>query len=700
MFGKKRKQKNDAPAAEITAPQVKVKKKGGMSQIFHESVFESVLDILRNNEQFVIMSDGKPLYVAMALDVANIGGLDKKSKRDEAKGTIIESINSGRFKTYITEECLDQNILIIIPEPATLLAMDEFSLLTTAKYELCTIDEKGDIVLTGVPVTYESVIDMIDADGHVSQLLSNSDDEEEDYEDDAVLDDEPVSDDSESSIVEDEDDEIPDVEDSGVNDDIESDTDELEDNSSSFEKVSVPVNEPVPDFDVPQEMDSYDTDMESEVEPESEDIVPGAMTDEAVVRRFYASDLGLEVVTDPFDVQFIKNNVFVPFDTNRPECWLNNHLNEMSRDANVQMERLREMNLFKMRERYFKLMAMQCDRIQQELDINDSSTQYGMLYQSIKEERENQIANMNAAVAKQKNVLNENWKETLRQVGMAAARQAQNQYKERYQRQYEDQLFNIENGVKASIEAEFTDDVNELNRKRREEAAAMLDLSITETLDEISDMYMGCLKEEQEAYEQLQQNMREFVDNNRKNDIARAQAISDELRNSTEIENLISAQEQKIKLIQDEYAAKKEELTSELNRMRDETEARIKSYQADADRDIKRVESEKSELKKQYDQLLERYQNLDKDKDRQYAQRLAEKDDEITAWKSRNDHSEEVHKRNWIVAIFIMAIITVAVASVGFIGGTMVKTSRQTNQLVSDYQDALSDSQVNDLEEE
>lgn len=700
MFGKKRKQKNDAPAAEITAPQVKVKKKGGMSQIFRESVFESVLEILKNNEQFVTMSDGKPLYVAMALDVVNIGGLDKKSKKDEAKGMIIESINSGHFKTYITEECLDQNILIIIPEPATLLAMDEFSLLTTAKYELCTIDEKGDIVLTGVPVTYEIILDLVNSDGHVTQLLSNSDDEEEYEEDDAVLDDEPVSDDSESSIVEDEDgdDEIPDVNDSDVDDDIDSDAEELEDSSSNF--GTIPVDESVSDFDIPQETVSYETNMESEVEQESEDIVPGSMTDEAVVRRFYASDLGLEVVTDPFDIQFIKNNDFIPFDTNRPESWLNNHLNEMSRDANVQMERLREMNLFKMRERYFKLMAMQCDRIQQDLDINDSSTQYGMLYQTIKDERENQIANMNAAVAKQKNVLNENWKETLRQVGMAAARQAQNQYKERYQRQYEDQLFNIENGIKASIEAEYTDDVNELNRRRREEAAAMLDLSITETLDEISDMYMGCLKEEQEVYEQLRQNMREFVDNNRKNDIARAQAISDELRNSTEIENLMAAQEQKIKLIQDEYAAKKEELTSELNRMRNETEARIKSYQADADRDIKRVESEKSELKKQYEQLLERYQNLDKDKDRQYAQRLAEKDDEITAWKSRNDHSEEVHKRNWIVAIFIMAIITVAVASVGFISGTMVKTSRQTNQLVSDYQDALSDSQLDELEDE
>lgn len=345
-------------------------------------------------------------------------------------------------------------------------------------------------------------------------------------------------------------------------------------------------------------------------------------------------------------------------------------------------------------------MAMQCDRIQQELDINDEGTQYGALYLSMQQEHNAQLANMEALVAKRKDVLNNNWKETLRQVGMAAAREAQNQYRERYQRQYEDQMYAIENGVKASIDAEYTDDQKELQRRREEEAAAMLDLAITEVLDEISDMYMGCLKEEQACYEQLQQNMREFVDNNRKADIARSQALSDELRNSTEIQKLMAEQEQKIKTLQEEYSAKKSDLTAELERMRKETDSRIQTYQADADRQVQRVEAEKEELKKQYNQLLERYQNLDKDKDAQYAQRLAEKDDEISAWKSRNDHTEAVHKRNWVVAIFIMAIITVAVGAIGVIGGTMIKTSRQTDALVSEYQDALDRQNANDAQSE
>ena len=91
---------------------------------------------------------------------------------------------------------------------------------------------------------------------------------------------------------------------------------------------------------------------------------------------------------------------------------------------------------------------------------------------------------------------------------------------------------------------------------------------------------------------------------------------------------------------------------------------------------------------------------MDKDKDAQYAQRLAEKDDEISAWKSRNDHTEAVHKRNWVVAIFIMAIITVAVGAIGVIGGTMIKTSRQTDALVSEYQDALDRQNANDAQSE
>ena len=703
MFGKKKK-KTDVPAAETAAPQVKVKKKGGMSQIFHESVFESVLEILRNNEQFVIMSDGKPLYVAMALDVANIGGLDKKAKKDEAKGTIIECVNSGRFKTYITNDCLEENILVIIPEAATLAAMNEFSILTTAQYEFCTIDEAGDITLMGIPTTYDAVTNMVTADGHVSQLLHSEEDEDDEYEDeDAVLDDEDAPDSEDDSVVEDdaEDEEIPDM-DPASDDDIEADDEDLEEDAPpEFSEGPIPVDETVAGMDDGAGMNPYEAAMAEEpAQMEPEDVIPGTMTEEAVARRFYSSNLGLEVTTDPFDAQFMQQNPFIPFVTDRPEGWLNNQLNEMSRDANIQMQRMHEANLFHMRERYFRLMAMQCDRIQQELDINDEGTQYGALYQSMQQEHNAQLANMEALVAKRKDVLNNNWKETLRQVGMAAAREAQNQYRERYQRQYEDQMYAIEHGVKASIDAEYTDDRKELQRRREEEAAAMLDLAITEVLDEISDMYMGCLKEEQACYEQLQQNMREFVDNNRKADIARSQALSDELRNSTEIQKLMAEQEQKIKTLQEEYSAKKSDLTAELERMRKETDSRIQTYQADADRQVQRVEAEKEELKKQYNQLLERYQNLDKDKDAQYAQRLAEKDDEISAWKSRNDHTEAAHKRNWVVAIFIMAIITVAVGAIGVIGGTMIKTSRQTDALVSEYQDALDRQNANDAQSE
>ena len=493
MFGKK---KADAVASEqdvavndMATETTKVKKKkNGMFQIFRESVFETVLSDFKNNEQFIHVENGENKYVGLTLDANDVGGLDKKSRRDEAKGSIIECINSSRIKTYITSDLLDEECLIIIPDVMTLAAMDEFSLLTDTPYELCYVDDRGDIELLGVKTTYNEICQILADDGDIDDILGDANDVE-DVDVDPILEDAVPS--MESSLAENvtaamADDEVPSEDAISVEDEIPSLADNVDDIESLGDEI-----EPLPDEDgsisivndqyqaAPQNVEydvpAQEMPMEQPVEDEVENEIPADWTQETLMRKFYADDLGLEVTTDPFDAQFMVNNTFVRFDENRPEGLINNHLNEMAREANDEMERLHQNNLFLMRERYFRLISMQCDRIVTDLDVNNPETQYGQMKYQMQEDHAESVNDIDALTAQQKDELEVAWKQKLQEVGIDAAREAQRKYRERYGSQHEQKVYELRQVIQANVEAEYQYQLHDLNERRRTEASQLLD---------------------------------------------------------------------------------------------------------------------------------------------------------------------------------------------------------------------------------
>lgn len=130
MFGNKKKKKNEAAQAKVQEKPVKAaKKKAGLSQVLNESVPATVDAELRENEPCIRKVDGEDKFVALLFHVADIGGLDKKSRKVEAKGSLIEAINSGSLKTVITADMLDKEEFVFIPDSATLNNMQDYSIL-------------------------------------------------------------------------------------------------------------------------------------------------------------------------------------------------------------------------------------------------------------------------------------------------------------------------------------------------------------------------------------------------------------------------------------------------------------------------------------------------------------------------------------------------------------------------------------------
>lgn len=730
LFNKKNKSSDAAPEVQTQtdaqAPKKKAKgkkRKDTMASILNESVTESAMESFRANTGMRVTRDGETLYIGMLLDAndPSIGGINKKSQRDEDKGQVIELINSGRINTYIPAHFLEEEKMVIIPDAVTLDAMDEFGLMTEANYKLALVHDDGTVEETEYPVSYHDVMsvvvngtdpmdflaslgvdwaagdagydepDMADETASYDGVPFGSDGEDEyDYGDgeDEVYDepaydeDAPFSDEDEPAY-DDFDEDEPAV--------AESESDGMDDFDDGFDGS---------DAEAYDEGGSADIDAESDDEEEAVEEVSEEAVMEAITRKFYSDDLGLEVTTEPFDAQFLHANTYVPFDENRGEGWLNNYLNEMSRAANLEMQHLHRTNLFEMREMFYQLISRHAEQIQHDLDETDPSTLYGQMMDALSAKRLEQEENLNAVVAERRKLIDDEWNKALQQVGEDALRAAQQQYRDRYGKQHDERVFRIEPTVRQEIEDEYQDAVREMRDNRRAEASKRMDYGITESLKEVFDMYSERLKEERSKYEEHRKRIADFLDENRKDDVAHDRALAEELAQSQKADKVMAEYEQKMRVKAAEFDAERQRLSADIEATERRTSERIKEIQQDYDRRLDEMRQEKERLQGQVDDLLKQYAELDAKKEREFGARLAEAKDEARAWSDKCDHIATVHRKSSIVSIVAIVVSIVAALSIGVLVGTNMsldfgssKASTAIEQEFSDRMDELEQKQ-------
>lgn len=719
LFNKKRAEEparvEDTEVIEETAAKPKKKKRDTMAAILSESVIETVMEDVTKNEDFKLQRNGETVYAAMLLAADDIGGINKKANKDEAKGSIVEEINSGLIKTLITPELMADEKLVIIPEAMTIKAMDEFSLLTEAPYQLVYIHSDGGVELTGKSITYQNVFDVLNDNLLLSSLTgsdSNTDSEEESEPDSSDVTEEEIPDlpeDEAEDIPEDEEEPSYDDEYEGAPDfndepsfDDEPDSGESDDNGFDFEDAQS--DEPDYNTDSDFNDEESDADADNEQAYTEDDEIPDELVMDAIRRKFYSDDLGLEVTTEPFDSQFMHGNTFVPFNENRGEGWLNDYLNEMSKTANVEMKRLHNENLFKMREFYFKLISEHCEQIQRQLDTSDSSTQFGKIYTQLKASKGSAESQLDRMVSERRAKIEKDWNEKLQQVADDASRAAKQQYRERFGRQHDEDVQNLAPNLQDEIEQEFQSSVRQMNEDRRSEASKRLDYGINAALKEVSNIYLQLLDYEKQTYDVYAANMQKFIDDNRKDEIARINALAEEQRQQQKSDKIMAEYTERVKNMTAEFDAKEAQLDADLKKMERDTAQQIADKENQlAEKEtawrnrIAEYEQRCKDLQGQVDELLSRYSQLDSLKDSQYASRITELQNEKKSMEDRCNHIESAHKKTNVVSIFLIIAVAIATLAVGIIVGSYISIDKETNEAISNTQIAVQNNQ-NDTE--
>ena len=691
------------------------KKKNELLRIFDESVWESVFQDLCANKNFIVKNpDGSSRYIALLFDTNSIGGLTgKDAKKDESKGSIIEAIRTGRIKTFIRNEMLMDDLFIIIPDADTIENMDEFVVLTGVDFVLCSISAEGNIVTETqggldepddpeIVVSYSSIADIVNNGKSVTELLpyygnSGSDpdssgsgggddysevsfpeednDSIEDLPDD--LDDDSLDEDADldayvnPSHMDDSDDDVP----TGDIDDLDDYYDNVAPDDTGSDLASgvsaSPASDGFANYGDDADDDAGATAGDDGGYDEFEDVTSQDVR-EYVTRQFYSNDLGLEVSSLPFDVEFMNGNPYILFQEDRGSGWLNEYLANMAKDANTRMSRLHEENLFKLRGTYLRMIQKHCESIAKALDISDDTTQYGRMRFAIEHVRAENLSNVQSIVASKRDQLDSRWDATLEQVGLEAAASARRQYIDQYGRSHDNDIMLLETHAKDEIERDYQNALRDMNKDRRMEASKLLDVAINETLSDLSEKYLKILGDEKKEYIRLQNSMTKFIDDNRKDEKARIEVLNEENKNKNKADEVRRDAAAKMQVMQAEFDEKKSMLQADIERMRREHEMYIENSKSEFASRIDDERARSSQLQQQVDELLEKYRILDEANNAKYEKRIKEleglaasKDDDIDRIMSSN-------KRVSFMAIVGVVTAVIAAIGIGFMFGSFV----------------------------
>ena len=399
---------------------------------------------------------------------------------------------------------------------------------------------------------------------------------------------------------------------------------------------------------------------------------------DAHVYRMYSDDLDLEVSTKPFDSVFMHDNNFVPFSENRGEGWLNEYLSQMSKDANVSIERMHHENLMTLRRQYMEIIETQCQAIVELLDTNSKDTRYGKLRASFMALRDENMRQVPESVRVKREQLEAAWEKRLKEVGDAAAHNARQTYMDRYRDAQEDRIAQLESDEKSEIQRDFENSLKLLNDDRRKEAAKLLDLAIHDTLEKMSERYNAMMEEENKEYDRVQAELLKFIDENRKDEKARIEALEAQIRENHAIDDARNDATTRIQAMTSEFEARSKALASEVEQVRRDCDMKVKDLESEWMAKIAAEKNNTSEAQARYDELFRKYTELDATKTAEYRDKIEALKQDRKDVESQIEHIVETHKKSNKLSIYLLVAISIAAIGVGFILGSVISVRNQS----------------------
>lgn len=723
LFGKKKDDTNVVdeqvvvtPALDKKAQKAEAKKaKDSLALVIDETEPGAALDLIRNNERWAL-PNGAGVILSLPVDApieeGGIGGLGKvSSKGDEAKGSILQRIADDKIQVLMTQDMLRHNILGIIPTEQSLSpeGMGEYTLFDKAIFMLTSVDTRdGALVVNPILYHYDESAQTVDtpagdadtitlaqaqaiSSGAValSSLIPSlwrrlggevnlADAEAEDLDEDAPA---PAPTDDADESIENVDnlpnfdpDEIPDDFDEPLEDDLPFDDGAYDDDDESD------IENPFEDLDVESDTEAEDA---SEV---AENSTPAPVVDDRVfdrdtvrntmARRFLDEDLGFTVDMTPFNALFgheTNDASRFSLDHLSDENWLDSQIKLLSQQANDALADRRRRDIDELRDLYFSLVSNTGDEIAAQMSTAlGADNVWAQTLAEADANAEKSRESLVDIVGAQRAAIISKYEKERESDAQAKAAEAKSLYDVRHKPGLDRELAEIEPNLRATIDEDHTLRRCQILDARKQSAQASFDAALTRVMDHLIQKRSEQVARETELMEQFRDDMGRFLDENRKEDIARAEALREQLSRQNIVEQKTA-----------EFAAREKELREQIVRERDEAQKRLLASQDETNKLIERMRLDHEAALAQAQAEVERANERTKEEaarvnvvrdeiSRQYESQITFLENDQKTLMSQMNRESVVAKRANHLYIALAVLTALAFLALGVIAGILL----------------------------
>lgn len=638
LFGKKDKIAADGGAIEETqaaapaqteakAPAVDARAaKDSLTLVIDETEPGAALDIIRQNTEW-LLPNGIGVILALPVDASiedgGIGGLGKvSSKGNEDKGSILQRIADDKIQVCATEDMLRHNILGVIPTPASLGpdGMGEYTLFDRAKFLLTSVTPRPDGTLETVPVHFDEATGLIEVpDGDIDTVtlaqaqeiaagtvtlasliptlwkrLGGEGADEEVAEEDIVEEAAPAaptlpptataapveSVEAVENLPHFDPDDIPDellTDELPSDEDLYDEDDEMENPFDDIEEAPAPVPH------VPTQTEEVE--VAPEVAPVDERVFNKDAVRTAVARRFLDDSLNFAVDMTPFET-LLGYEVDTPaqfsLDYLDSTNWLDGQIKMLSQQANTVLADQRRRDIEELRNLFFSLVSRTGDAISAQMSTDeDADNTWAKTMAEVNGNEKKALADLSEISEKEKAALADQYQQEREAFIQARIGEERVRYDERHKPALIRRMDDLESSVRLDIESDYEARRYEILRARKTSAQGAFDAAITKVMDYLIEKRAEQVQREAELIEKFCVEMSDFLDENRKEDIVRTQALQEQLSRQNIVEEKSA-----------EFAAREQELHEQIARERDEAHKRVLAAQDEANKVLERMRQE------------------------------------------------------------------------------------------------------------
>lgn len=707
-----------ASALDKKAQKAEAKKaKDSLALVIDETEPGAALDLIRNNERWAL-PNGAGVILSLPVDApieeGGIGGLGKvSSKGDENKGSILQRIADDKIQVLMTQDMLRHNILGIIPTEQSLSpeGMGEYTLFDKAVFMLTSVDMRDGALVVN-PVHYDELAGVLDvptgdadtvtlaqaqaiSSGAVAlsslipslwrRLGGEVDTDSAESESEDLVEDIPVppsadhADESLENV-----DNLPDFDPDEVPD--EPLEDELPFDEDSYDDDDADIEDPFKDLDVASDADTESVEDVTEV---AENPIPAPVVDNRVfdceavrntmARRFLDEDLGFTVDMTPFNALFGHEEDEASrfsLDHLSDENWLDGQIKLLSQQANDALAQQRRRDIEELRDLYFSLVSNTGDEIAAQMSTGPGADNvWAQTLAEADANAEKSRESLVDIVGAQRAAIIAKYEKDKEADAQAKAVEAKSLYDVRHKPSLDRELDEIEPNLRATIDEDYTLRRRQILDARKQSAQASFDAALTRVMDHLIQKRSEQVAREAELMEQFRDDMGQFLDENRKEDIARAEALREQLSR----ENIV---EQKTA----EFAAREKELHEQIAREREEAEKRALATQEETNKTLARMREEwavqlaqaKAEVERanaRTEEEAARVNVVREEISRQYESQIAFLENDQKTLMAQMDHESLVAKRANRLYIALAVLVALAFLALGVIAGILIHTA-------------------------